>query len=60
MQDFLSREDDFYKIKLTKKENDYDLELKKIPGTNNFDGDTSVVVLSYLTHAFPVSFPPIH
>lgn len=29
MQDFLSREDDFYKIKLTKKENDYDLELKK-------------------------------
>ncbi len=26
----------------------------------NFDGDTSVVVLSYLTHAFPVSFPPIH
>lgn len=29
MQDFLSREDYFYKIKLTKKENDYDLELKK-------------------------------
>lgn len=50
----------FYKIKLTKKENDYDLELKKIPGTNNFDGDTSVVVLSYLTHVFPVLFPPIH